>query len=249
MDGYFKEYESGNATLSKITGSVASLGRMKNINVDMRRFLRYEDVEKKIVYKLVNTGRNCELLEDIPHINFLDLSVIFQCMLLGAPGGTASILIHNAHMKLWDVTVDDLIKAAKENTPHIMGSELKTMEDVMCEIMSEELPEDFDYDAVRAGMADSVPMYVLSNRYRVDGAACVLYPMLLSDICRALKSSFYIIPSSIHEVLVLPADNTDTGAEILAMIKEINDTQVKPEEILSYSLYYYDGGENRLSIV
>ena len=75
----------------------------------------------------------------------------------------------------------------------------------------------------------------------VEGAACMLYPKILLDICEILKNSFYIIPSSIHEVLILPSDNTSESREILAMIKEINDTQVSAEEILSYSLYYYDG--------
>ena len=160
-------------------------------------------------------------------------------MLAGEFKGIAAMLVHNAHMKLWDVTVDELLEAAKKNTLQLMGCDFKSIKEVICEIMKEEVQGDFDYDMCMAGLEDSVPMYVLSNRYRVEGAACMLYPKILLDICEILKNSFYIIPSSIHEVLILPSDNTSESREILAMIKEINDTQVSAEEILSYS--YYDG--------
>lgn len=240
-----KENESGNAAVPGTAGIVQANGTY----VNPRHFLNYEDVEKRVVYKLVNTGRNRELLEDVPHIEFLDLSIVFQIVLTGEPEGTASLLIHSAHIKLWGVTVDNLFKAAAKNTPKIMGCELKSMDDVICEILQGESAESFDRDAAKAELADSVPLYVLSNRYKVEGAACVLYPMLLQEICVKLNSSFYIIPSSIHEVLIMPTDGYDTGEELRAMIKDVNDTQVDPDEILSYSLYYYDGDENRLSVV
>lgn len=123
------------------------------------------------------------------------------------------------------------------------------MKDVLREIMESEQPEEADSDAYMAGIVSSVPMYVLSNQCRINGAACLLYPALLDDICESLDSSFYLIPSSIHEVLILPPDNTNDSAKIREMIKEINDTQVAAEEILSYSLYFYDREENRLCIV
>lgn len=249
LNDQFRRYENGDTTLPEVADYAASLGKKKNPSVDMRQFLNYENIKGSIVYKLVNTERNRELLEDIPHRDFLDLSIIFQCMLAGASCEAASILIHNVHMKLWDVTVDDLFGAAKENTPRLMGCELMSMGDVICEIMQAETPEDYDRDACMSEFKDYVPMYVLSNRYRIEGAACILYTGLLSDICDQLESSFYIIPSSIHEILILPADNTDKSEEIRAMIQEVNNTQVAAEEILSYSLYFYDREGHRLYIV
>lgn len=83
-------------------------------------------------------------------------------------------------------------------------------------------------------------MFVFSNQYKVEGASCILYPNVLHDFADTINSSFYIIPSSIHEVLLLPTKTTKESASILSMIQEINDTQVSVEEILSYSLYFYD---------
>ena len=157
--------------------------------------------------------------------------------------------VRRGHLKLWDVTVNDLFRAAEKNTQLLRGYELKSMTDVLREIMESEPSEEVDYDAYMEEIVNGVPMYVLSSRNRIDGAACILYPTLLADICDSLQSSFYIIPSSIHEVLVLPSDSTDDSAKIREMIKEINDTQVAAEEILSYSLYFYNRDGNMLYIV
>ena len=89
-------------------------------------------------------------------------------------------------------------------------------------------------------------MYVLSNKSRVEGAACMLYPNLIQDFAEAIQSSFYIIPSSIHELLLLPTKHFEESQEVTSMIQEINDTQVSVEEILSYSLYLYDREEQKI---
>lgn len=249
LDGQYKNFLYKETTIPKVADYVVKTAQGKTQQVDMRLFLNYSSIEDSIVYSLINTERNRKLLEDLPHMDFMDLSVVFQCMMASDDYGTAAIRIHNVHMKLWDVTVNDLFKAAQKNTPCLMGYELKSMKDVLLEIMESEQQEEADCDTYIAEIGNAVPMYVLSNRYRIDGAACILYPTLPARICNRLESSFYIIPSSIHELLILPSDNTDDSDKIREMIKEINDTQVSAEEILSYSLYFYEREENRLYIV
>lgn len=248
LNDYYEEYANGNATLVNVVNDVMDTYYRNKVNqsVDMRFFLNYESVKGSVVYKLVNTEKNKELLEDIPHIEFLDLSIVFQCMVAQEELGTASILIHNVHMKLWDVTVEKLYKAAKENTQRLQKYEIKSMAEVLREIMSAEETGECGCDDCMEDFPDSVPMYVLSNRSRVEGAACILYPNLVRDFAEAVGSSFYIIPSSVHEVLLLPAEDDGESAEIKRMIREINDTQVGMEEILSYSLYFYDKEEGKV---
>ncbi|MDE7478007.1 MAG: hypothetical protein K2M91_08660, partial [Lachnospiraceae bacterium] len=248
LNNYYEEYTNGRATLVNIVNDVMDTYHRNKVNqsVDMRYFLNYESVRQHIVYKLVNTEKNKALLEDIPHIEFLDLSIVFQCMIAQEELGTASILIHNVHLKLWDVTVEKLYQAAKENTQRLQKYEIKSMAEVLCEIMKAENPETFHEDDCTEAFSDSVPMYVLSNKSRVEGAACMLYPNLVQDFANVIDSSFYIIPSSIHELLLLPTEHTEESEEIKNMIKEINDTQVKTEEILSYSLYFYDKEEGKI---
>ncbi len=76
----------------------------------------------------------------------------------------------------------------------------------------------------------------------------MLYPNLFRNFADVIGSSFYIIPSSIHELLLLPDESMEEDKEFIDMIKLINDTQVVPEEILSYSLYYYDKEEDKVFI-
>lgn len=248
LNNYYEEYINGRATLINVVNDVMDTYHRNKVNqsVDMRYFLNYESVKQSIVYKLVNTEKNKTLLEDIPHIEFLDLSIVFQCLIAQEDLGTASILIHNVHMKLWDISVEELYREAKENTQRLQGYEIKSMTEVLCEIMKAENLEEFDYEECRQELSDSVPMYVLSNKSRVEGAACMLYPNLIQDFADAIGSSFYIIPSSIHELLLLPAKEDRESREIKSMICEINDTQVSTEEILSYSLYFYDREEGKI---
>lgn len=248
LNNYYEAYENGEATLVNVVNDVMDTYYRNKVNqsVDMRYFMNYACVKEHIVYKLVNTEKNKELLEDIPHVEFLDLSVVFQCLVAKECFGTASILIHNAHIKLWDIPVMELFRAAKDNTQRILGYEIKGINDAIYEIMQEDEQEGFCFDGCIAEFADSVPMYVLSNKSRVEGAACMIYPDLIKDFAEALGSSLYIIPSSIHELLLLPVTNANESQDIKNMIREINDTQVKMEEILSYSLYLFDKEKDKI---
>ena len=132
-----------------------------------------------------------------------------------------------------------LFRSAKENTQILLGHEIKSMSEVLCGIMEAEGTEESDEDYMLE-MSDSVPMYVLTNKQKVNGAACMLYPDLIRQFSDRFGKNLFIIPSSVHELLLLPADHKDEASEIRCMIREINDTQVRVEEILSYSLYFYD---------
>ena len=246
LDEHFRQYKNGNTTLSSIVKYVVKQSRKKSPCVDIQQYLIYENIRKNVVYRLVNTESNRDLLEDIPHLEFLDLSIIFRCTVAQEDIGPASILIHNVHMKLWDITIQELYQDAVMNTPRLEEYEIKSMTEVMREIMTEENSDGSDQDACMEEFSDSMPLYVLSNKNRIEGAGCMLYPDLMKDFSDTIGSSFYIIPSSVHECLLLPPKEDVQGGEIKNMIKEINDTQVSIEERLSYSLYYYDKDEGRI---
>ena len=250
IDRYYELYEKGGETIESTAAFVMDTYNRERsggiMQADIRKFLSYDSVRENVVYKLINTEKNRELLEDIPHMEFMDLSLVFQCIVSLEETGVASILIHNVHMKLWGVTAEDLYAAAKENTGRLLPYEIKSMAEVLYEIREPENPGQAGHDGYGAGSADSVPMYVLSNRNRVEGAACMLYPGLIRGFAEKAGNSLYIIPSSVHELLLIPTENTEEYAEIRSMIREINDTQVSEEEILSYSLYYYDREEGKI---
>ena len=249
INNHYDTYKKGDTTPAEAADYVADVCRKKRHRIDMRHFLNYGSVRDSIVYMLINTDKNREALEDIPHMEFLDLSIVFQCMVESQEIGTATILIHNAHTKLWGVSAEELYRAATENTPRLRSYELKGMKEMLCEIMQKEkAAERFDCEELVEELEYGIPMYVLSNKYRSEGAACILYPDLLKDFSYSIGGSFYIIPSSIHEVLLIPADSIDNSEELREIIKEVNDTQLIEEEILSYSLYYYDAEMEKIRV-
>lgn len=213
---------------------------------DKKYIQDFDIIKNGIVYRLINPDRNKKILEDVPHMDFLDLSIVFHCLAKKEQMCTESNLIKNVHLKQWGVPLDMLYKAASENTQRILGYEIQNMYGVMCEMMKEN-PEKTD-SVLLDKLEKSILIYVVSNKNRTEGAACMLYPKFIGDFARALGNNIYIIPSTIHELLLLPAINDNAGEYIKQLIRKINDTAVRPEEILSYSLYYYDREINNIVI-
>lgn len=226
LNHYYDAYKEGAATFDTIIDDVVGVYEH---SIDMRFFLNYETVKSRIVYKLINTDRNKELLDDVPHIPFNDLSIVFQCLVSEGENGISTILIHHSHMKLWKVTTDDLMEQARLNTPRILGCKVMAMSEVMAEMVGGN-PDDFE---------DEVPMYVVTNRTRMYGASCILYPDLLKKYAELLYSDLCILPSSIHECIIVPTTDKEDAERLQSMVREINASQVEPEEVLSDSVYCY----------
>lgn len=220
---------------------------MNNRMEDMRKYLNYDSIRENIIYRLISTERNRDLLKDIPHMDYMDLSIVFQCMVSQKDFSMTSILVDNVHTRLWNVTVEELYQDAEKNTPRLLPYVIRDMAEIEAEIKREESLQESCQDGYRKEFTDN-EMYVLSNRNMADGASCILYPGLLNILRYKAGSSFFVIPVSVHHLLILPAANTDEAPAVRSMVREINDTWLVPDDILSYCAYYYDAEEGRLYI-
>lgn len=218
---------------------------------DAEFFSDYEQVKKRVVYKLIHKERNRKLLEDVPYIPYLDLAIVFYCIVFRQEYGNATILIHKEHIKMWNVTVEELYEQASRNTPVLLPYFIKSIEEIMGEQFEEKLPkEGKEYvrkamDAVKPA-SGQISMYVLSNQEKLYGAASILYPNLLKNFAIACGRDFYILPSSVHEVILVPEYDSRDLEGMSEMVKEINELEVAEEEILSDHAYYYDKEEERI---
>lgn len=233
LDYYYSQYEKGRA-LDEIEQELICIYKQNkvNANVEVSFFTEWQRVKDNIVFKLVNYKRNQELLKDVPHIRFLDLAIVFNCLLEANEKGNATILIHNHHLKYWNVTKDDLHIVATENTPKLLQCDLRNIVDVITNMLSND-------NEIGNAEENICPMYVLSNIYKLNGASCILYQNVLKDFSEKVGSDLYILPSSTHEVLLVPVMDEMSHMEFSEMVKEINATQVLPEEILSDHPYKY----------
>ena len=234
LEEFYEKYQMG-VSIDHLLLEVRSL--YESIKVDHRWegsfVLEYKNVKDRIIYKLVNRQKNKELLKEIPHIPYLDLAIVF-CVLVEMDmeeGRVATMLIRSEHLKYWDVTEGEIYRQAFKNTEKLLPADLQTL----CAVL-EETPE-FEGEDMEQGER----MYVLSNRLRNFGAAAILYEDRLKIIKMCFGENFYILPSSIHEVILLPESHAMDKEELAKIVKDINETQVKEEEVLSDLAYYYDG--------
>lgn len=249
LDTFLEEYESG-VFFSEIVRRLISIYRRDTPKgkIDMEFFRSFPEVKERICYRLIGTRGNEELLADVPYIEFLDLALCFYYAYQGDVLGEGSILVHNSHVELWDTCTAELLKLAQRNTPRLFPWECHSMSSVLKEILGEDVCGERE-EVTGDDLFQEEPMWVLSNNRRVQGAVCMLYPGVLDEIAARWAKSIYVLPSSIHEVILL-VDAEGEGAEALKkMIAQVNSTQVAPEEVLSDSLYYYDFVEKKVKII
>lgn len=249
LDSFWEAYEAG-VSFSEIMARLVEIYRRETggKNVSMDFFRDFGKVRDRICYRLVGRKENEELLSGIPHVDFLDLAICFFYAYSGPELGEGSILIHNSHMALWQTNVPELLRLAGQNTPRLFPACVFSMEQMAEELFAGSEEPLTGVEEYRQSLA-CVPMRVLSNEQKTQGAACILYEGCLESLAEECKKSFYILPSSVHEVILLPDSGAELKAELKSMIHDVNRTQVLPEEVLSDSLYYFDGEEKKLKII
>lgn len=208
-------------------------------SIDTSFFTCFDNISPHIVYKLIHLEKNKELLKEVPWIPYLDLAIVFYCLLSKSPNQNASILIRNEHLSYWNISVEDLLSLANRNTPFLLNSCCDSLADLLLPLLKQ-LPDNEQKDTRNAFVASrDVPMYVLTNQQRFLGACCILYDDVLKEIANRLECDLYILPSSVHEVILIPATITESVAALSQMVYDINHSEVAEEDILSDHIYYY----------
>jgi hypothetical protein len=208
----------------------------KQLNLEF--FKEFEKVKDRIVYRLINAEKNGELLKEIPHILLEDLAICFYYAFYDEQLGEGSITIHNKHMEWWSTNHQELMRLAAENTPKLFGVEHKNLKDVITQYY-EELPEYITQEDCN--------FYVLTNKQKTNGAACMLYDGVLEEMSTIIGGSFFIIPSSVHEIIMLKDTGKECAEDLHLMIKDVNGKHLLEEEVLSDYPYYYDHTLKRLT--
>ncbi len=204
-------------------------------------FTDYTKIRSRIAYRIIHYEKNKELLKTVPYIRYLDLAIVFYCLLQVSESGSATILIHTNHLKLWNISTEQLYKQACHITPQLLPYDFRNMTSVISDLF--QTPASYDRSA-----PSFCPMYVLTNTQKLYGASCILYPNLLEAISEKLCSDLFILPSSIHETILLPAASRSHYKELAGMVEEINETELAADEVLSSQIYYYSRAEQALSI-
>lgn len=254
LESFWEAYEGG-ASMEVIVEKILQIYREDTPaqNIDLDFFREFEKVKNRICYRLVHRERNSALLETIPNIEFLDLAICFFYAYKGDAIGEGSILIHNTHVELWGTNTEELLKLAQKNCPELFPWTCNSLGAIVAEILQEReksgSAEISETDGEWFDPVANVSMKVLSNKSCVQGAACILYPGVLEELSSQAGNNLYILPSSIHEVILVADSGREDPEFLKEMIADVNRTQVEPEEVLSDSLYYYDRRKKTVRIL
>ena len=243
LDFYYEEYTGGRTDLKKIEQGILEcyrFSRLQSGRLDLSGITEWETAKSRLACKLINYNDNQELLKTTPHEKFLDFAVVCYYML--DEDCFATTLIQDRFLSLWGIEQNELIQTAKENTFRLLTPGIHSMRDVIMELMD-------GIDLCGLDNRTDSHMYVLTNQTKKNGSICILYPDLLKNFADGLQDDLYIIPSSIHEVILVPAGETaGRGGELSEMVQEVNRTQVEREEILSDHVYYYSRETDRITM-
>ena len=194
---------------------------------DYENILDFQKVSSHVVYKLINAKRNQALLKKVPNLPLLDFAIVFYVMIPVNETENCSVLIQNVHMNYWKLPISVLYQCAKENTEKICPYVFRPLSEYVEDYTGEYVP--------------TSELYILSNEMGVNGAAAILYPKVPKEIYAKIGGSYYLIPSSIHEFLVIRKDYETCPEALKQIVWDVNENHIAPEEYLSDSIYYFDG--------
>ena len=230
LDPYYDHYLHGEA-VGESAENILRFCRSRTPDVTFpENFFRdYDTVRGRLGIKLIGSGRNRMFLRDVPHVEIEDLSAVFFYLLENPAFGNGMIIIRNSDMERWGKTTQDLYRDALENCPVMLPPVFRALSDVLQVLQPSPEGE----------------LYLLTNESAMFGAAVILYPGLLQEVADYLRTGFFVLPSSVHEVILLP-DKVEEPFGLLQIVTEINHTQVAEEEVLADAVYHFTPGDTSI---
>lgn len=258
---FYDDYASG-VPIENILQQIAEVrvhADMRN-NIDIAKVLDWNFVKNQVYFSLINRERNNEYLSDRPYRDFLDLAIIYYIDIselgLGIPcdTGRMNLVITNDILESFRISEDELYECAKNNM-YSLTPFCQYIHDLMIDNIANRLDSGCLGDEEARSIASQVftgrnfDVMLLTNEHKCRGSGMILNSDVMKDIADKFDSDFYIIPSSIHEVLLVSTNSPISKTDIFQMVHEVNYQTVSDEEFLSNNLYFYDSDEETTFLV
>lgn len=241
LNDFYNELMNGGSS-KDIMEKIADI-RVKNevVGFNINDFNEFSKIKDRVAFKLINKESNEEFLRNVPHKVFGNLAAIYKIHIQNFMDGNSTATINNGMIERWNITENELYKAAMESSPLVNPYTLRPMSSVIQGMMTKEST------APEMQEEKLEEMNVLTNQSKIDGAAVILHPGVLENIADRIHGNYYVVPSSVHECLVMPKDVIDLEY-LNDMIHEVNRDAVSQEEVLSETAYEYDAKDRALYI-
>lgn len=227
LNGFYEYYERGES-VENILRKMAECICLEAPNMDANILTDYKQARDRLFIRVCSTEWNKERLENVPHKEVADMAITYHLLLSEDDSRGATALITNKMLEYYGVTAEQLHEDALENSQKIMPPLVRDLE----ELLAEETPDEEVFL--------HVPMTVVTNEKRSNGAAALFYPGMMERLAETMEGNYYILPSSTHEQLLLPDIQELEWRELKDMVEDINATQVAPTDRLANQVYHYD---------
>ena len=214
---------------------------------DLNSITEYESVKDKLFIRVSSAERNEEILQKIPHQRKEDLAITYHLAINVNDVGRGSTTITNDILKHYGISEEQLHADAMKNSPKIMPLHVDAMKNVIKQIIGGDnklLMQDKGFkdmeEVISEGLKEGEPMFVITNQQTMDGASAIFYPGVMKQLGECFQGDFFILPSSIHETIVLPDKGDFDYLSLKSIVQEINSNQVLKEEQLTSDVYHYD---------
>lgn len=246
LNDFYEEYLDGRPLNSIVAEVRATLfEEIPQLEIPATLFDNYESIRPYIIMRIVNYERNENQLASCPYLPFCDLAITFRWLVHKDASGIASALITNREFKNWGITMEELYSVASRNTMQLFPARIRPMQDILKDYIRN--PEDMK----QLAMYDhpEFTLSVLTNQIHINGSTAMIYDHILNRFAKKEGSDFYLLPSSIHEIILIRADEMIEEDALLQLVYNANRTVVNPMDILSDSIYRYDHLQNRVIMI
>jgi hypothetical protein len=254
VEDAFEAYKSGTELREMILGAreedAELKGMVKSIaddienepQFDLSIFDDYKKVKSRLSMQIVSAERNAELLEDVPHERIEDMAVVYRVLMTQPSTGskTATTLVTNGMLKKYGITDSQLKRDAMRNAPNVKPVKIRDMSETV---------KDFDLELAPDVSVEDGRIFVASVTDNLYGAAVIAYPNFLNTVAAMLRSDFFVLPSSIHEIIIIRDDGDLDADDLKNLVTSVNAAQVDPADQLTDNVYHYDMYNNVFEMV
>ncbi len=236
----FEQYENGTPINEVIDGFIDLLANIRKPSIDKSMILDWEAVKSRIYPRLINTSAHLDYLETHPHTEIADLSITYAVRVEETKDGIAEAVIDYNLQECWKVSTEDINAVAIENISRTAPL-FANIEDMLFGHRAGSIEDARDINEV------CMPFYILTTPTKCKGATMVLNTKVMQSIVDRF-GEVYILPSSVDEVIIVPKSLGGKASELARMVKDVNASEVRPEDRLSDNVYEYDIEAGRIAI-
>ena len=192
------------------------------------------DVVMETVFsRVIGVKGNEALLDTVPHKRIDDLAIVYRLLVGRSNLAVGSAKLTNDKFDRLDIPIDVLHEKALSNTEKFFPAKVTDISKFL------PFPKADDF---------TLQMMVLTHEATTHGAIAAFYPGLLQELSETMGRDLFLLPSSVHEFMVLPDTGNIEAKELRSMVREINAKMVAGEDRLTDSVYRYRRGDKALSL-